>query len=108
MSVSADLTYENLSTVQSNLQQFPVTIASATTALTIVSKLTFLTGTAQVGIITPPATGYVEITLCFTDASPGAFTTGGNIKTAYTPIQNRPIDLCYDPSSAKWWVKAVV
>lgn len=107
MSVSLDLDFQNLSTVQSNLQQFPVTIASATTAITIITKLTFLTGTAQVGIITPPSSGYAEITLCFTNASPGAFTTGGNIQRAAQPVQNVPLTLYYDPSSAKWWVGPV-
>lgn len=108
MSTSLDLNFQNLSTVQSSEQLFPPTIASTTAAILPTTKLTFLTGTQQLTTITPPATGYVEITLCFTDGSPGAFLTTGNIKTAYTPIQNRPIDLCYDPISAKWWVKAVV
>lgn len=103
----SDLNFENFSTVQSNQQQFPATIAAAAT-IAPVAKLTFLTGTTQVATITPPVSGYCELTLCFTDGSPGALLTSGNIKTAYTPIQNRPIDLCYDPSSAKWWVKAVV
>lgn len=103
----SDLLFQNFSTVQSDLQQFPATIAAAAT-IEPVAKLTFLTGTTQVATITPPVSGYCEITLCFTNGSPGALLTSGNIKTAYTPIQNRPIDLCYDPSSAKWWVKAVV
>ena len=102
---------DDFKTAQSNLQQKPVTIASATT-VTPVSKLTFLTGTAQLTNLTPPVQGaYCEVTLCFTDANPGAFLTNGTvnpIKTAYTPIQNRPIDLCYDPLSNFWWVKAVV
>lgn len=102
-----DLTFQNYSTVQSNKQPLPVTVASAAT-LTPTTKLTFVTGTTQVANITPPTTGYCELTLCFTNGAPGAFLTTGNIQTAYQPIQNRPIDLCYDPSSAKWWVKAVV
>lgn len=102
-----DLLSANLSTVQSNQQPLPQTIASAAT-IAPVNKLTFLTGTVQLATITPPVTGYCEITLCFTNAAPGAFLTTGNIQIAYQPIQNRPIDLCYDPSSAKWWVKAVV
>lgn len=102
-----DLLFQNLSTAQSNQQPLPPTIASAAT-IAPTTKLTFLTGTTQLATITPPTSGYCELTLCFTDANPGQFSTGGNIKTAYTPIQNRPIDLCYDPSSAKWWVKAVV
>ncbi len=70
--------------------------------------MSFWSGTTQVGNITPPTTGYCELTLVFTDNSPGLFLTTGNIKTAYQPVVNRPIDMCYDPVSAKWWVKAVV
>lgn len=107
MSVSNDLNYQNFSTVQNDKQPTPPTIASAA-SITPTTKLTFLTGTVQLATITPPTSGYCEITLCFTDANPGAFVTTGNIKTAYTPITNRPIDLVYDYVSAKWWVKAVV
>lgn len=103
----SDLLYQNLSTVQSNQQPLPPTIASAAT-IAPTTKLTFLTGTVQLATITPPTSGYCEVTLCFTNASPGLFLTTGNIQIAYQPIQNRPVDLCYDPSSAKWWVKAVV
>jgi hypothetical protein len=103
----SDLNFQKFSTVQSDKQALPPTIASAAT-IAPSSKLTFVTGTVQLATITPPVSGYCEITLCFTDNAPGAFLTTGNIKTAYTPITNRPIDLCYDPVSAKWWVKAVV
>lgn len=102
-----DLTHQNFATVQSNKQPLPATIASAAT-ITPTTKFTFVTGTTQVANITPPTTGYCEITLCFITAGPGAFLTTGNIQIAYQPIINRPIDLCYDPSTAKWWVKAVV
>lgn len=103
----SDLNFQNFSTVQSDKQPLPPTMAAAAT-IAPTTKLTFLTGQTQVATITPPVTGYCELTLCFTDAAPGAFLTTGNIKTAYQPIQNRPIDLCYDKSSNKWWVKAVV
>jgi len=103
----SDLQFQDFSTVQSSLQQKPVTIASAATVAPV-AKLTFLTGTVGTVTVTPPVTGYHELTLCFTDASPGVFSVAGNLKTAYQPIQNRPIDLCYDPSSNKYWVKAVV
>ena len=102
------LEFQNFSTIQSNLQPKPVTKASAAT-VTVTTKFTFLTGTVQLANITPPVDGgYAEITLCFTNAAPGLFLTTGNIQIAYQPIQNRPIDLCWDPISAKWWVKAVV
>lgn len=103
----SDLLFQNLSTVQSNKQLTPPTIASAATIAPI-HKFTFITGTVQVANITPPVTGYCELTLCFTNAAPGLFLTTGNLQIAYQPIQNRPIDVCYDPASNKWWVKAVV
>ena len=103
----SDLLFQNFSTVQSDKQQDPVTKAAAAT-IAVTTKLTFLTGTTQLATITPPVSGYCEITLCFTNGAPGLFLTSGNIQIAYQPIQNRPIDLCYDPISAKWWVKAVV
>jgi len=103
----SDLLSQNLSTVQTDKQPLPPTIASAAT-IAPTTKLTFVTGTVQVETITPFTSGYQEITLCFTNAAPGLFLTTGNIQIAYQPIQNRPIDLCYDPSSNKWWVKAVV
>lgn len=103
----SDLLSQQLSTVQTDKQPLPPTIASAAT-IAPTTKFTFVTGTVTIATITPFTSGYQEITLCFTDANPGIFLTSGNIKTAYTPIQNRPIDLCYDPSSNKWWVKAVV
>lgn len=105
--VSPDLVFQNFSTVQDKEQLPPNTLASAAT-LVPTTKLTFVTGTVQLENITPPVTGYCEISLCFTNAAPGLFLTTGNIQVAYQPIQNRPIDLCYDPVTAKWWVKAVV
>lgn len=107
MSASLDLYHQNFSTVQNDKQPTPRTMASAA-SITPTTKLTFLTGTVQLETITPPTSGYCEITLCFTNAAPGLFLTTGNIQIAYQPIQNRPIDLCYDPVSALWWVKAVV
>jgi hypothetical protein len=102
-----DNLFQNLSTVQDNLQPNPPTIASAA-VITPTHKFTFLTGVVALVTIVPPTTGYCEITLCFTNGGIAAFSVAGNIQIAYQPIINRPIDLCYDPVSAKWWVKAVV
>lgn len=111
MAISGDLYTQNFSTVQTEQQPKPVTLAAAAT-LTPTTKLTFVTGTTQVANITPPdSKAYCELTLCFTNGAPGAFLTNGTaypIKTAYQPIQNRPVDLCWDPVSVFWWVKAVV
>lgn len=103
----SDLLIQNLAPNQSDKQPLPVTMAAAAT-IAPVNRLTFITGTTQIATITPPTTGYCEVVLCFTNGAPGAFLTSDNIKTAYQPIQNRPITLHYDPSSAKWWVAAVV
>lgn len=106
----SDLLFQQFSTVQDNQLLIPNTLAAAAT-ITPTTKMTFVTGTTQVANVTPPTTGYCELTLCFTNANPGAFLTNGTtypLKTAYTPIQNRPIDICWDPASKYWWVKAVV
>ena len=105
--MSDTLNWQDFATVQGTSQQKPNTIASAAT-IAPVTQLTFLTGTTSVVTITPPMTGYHQLTLCFTNASPGAFSAAGNIQIAYQPIQNRPITLHYDPSTAKYWVNAVV
>jgi len=102
-----DNVFQDFSTVQSDKQPTPKTIASAAT-VTPTGKFTFLTGTVGLINLIPPVSGYCEVTLCFTNAAPGVFSVAGNIQIAYQPIQNRPIDLCYDPVSTKWWVKAVV
>ena len=102
----SDLLAANLSTFQSAAQPYPPTIASAAT-IAPTTRCTFVTGTVTLATITPYSSGYQEIVLIFTDNAPGVFLTSGNIKTALTPITNRPVTLCYDPSSAKWWVGAL-
>jgi hypothetical protein len=103
----SDLLAQNLSTFQSNKQPSPPTIASAAT-IAPTTRFTFVTGTVTIATVTPPVTGYHELVLCFTNASPGVFLTTGNLQIAYQPVQNRPITLFYDPSTAKYWVGAVV
>jgi|SRR5215469_2348406 len=100
--MASDLNFQNFNTTQSIEQPFPPTIASAAT-IAPTTRLTFVTGTTQVATITPPVTGYHELVLIFTNASPGAFATSGNVKTAAQPAQNLAVILYYDPSSAKYW-----
>jgi len=111
MSISGDLYTQNFSTIQTEQQPKPTTVTAAAT-LTPSTKMTFVDGQTQVANITPPDPyAYCEVTLCFLHAAPGAFLTNGTaypIKVAYQPIQNRPIDLCWDPISEYWWPKAVV
>jgi len=102
----SDLLHQNFSTVQSNQQPAPPTIASAAT-ITPTTRFSFVSGTAQLENITSPTTGYGEIVLMFTNAAPGVFLTTGNILTAYQPIQNRPVTLYYVQQTGKWYVQTV-
>lgn len=97
-----DLNFQDLSTVQNNLQQKPVTIASAAT----VAPTTFvslISGTTAIATITPPVTGAHLIVMIFTTTTPVAFTTTGNIKAVVTPIQNVPVYLVYNPLENKYY-----
>lgn len=102
----SDLLHQNFDSVQSDKQPLPPTVASAAT-IAPTTKLTFVTGTVAVATITPPVTGYHELAFIFTDANPTALATSGNIKTAYTPIQNQAFVLYYNPSTAKYWRPAM-
>ena len=98
----SDLLFQNLSTVQSNQQPQPNTVASAAT-IAPVTLITFVTGTTQVANITPPVTGQHMLILIFTDGSPGTFLTSGNVLTAVVPTQNLPSFFFYDPIQAKYY-----
>lgn len=63
---SLDLQFQDLSTVQSNQQQKPIIMPSAA-IIAPKTKLTFLTGSVAIATITPPATGYHELTFIFKD-----------------------------------------
>jgi hypothetical protein len=100
----ADVDFQNLSTVQSNLQPKPVTMAAATT-IAPSTFLTLITGTTAVNNITPPVTGTHLLALIFTATNPGAFGTTGNIDVTgiTTPgTANRVTFLVYNPNSAKY------
>ena len=97
-----DLLFQQFSTVQDNTQPVPSTIASAAT-ITPQTLVSFITGTAQIGTINPPVTGCHMLVLIFTNGSPGALLTNGNIKTATAPAQNIPVLLFYDPITALYW-----
>ena len=106
----SDLLSQQLSTVQTDKQPQPVTIASAAN-IAPTTKFTRITGTIQITTITPFTSGYHELTLVFTSAYAGALTTGGGtngIAVAYTSVADRPIDVCFDPRTALWYPKAVV
>lgn len=106
MAVAGSLLANNFDTAQSGIQPKPVTMAAAAT-IAPTTRLTFLSGTTQVGTITAPLDGYHELVFIFTDANPGALLTSGNIKTAYTPLQNKSFSLHYNPIDGKYWTEAV-
>lgn len=101
----ADLNFQDFSTVQSNLQPKPATIASAAT-IAPTSFLTFITGTVALETITPPVSGLHMLALIHTNGSPGTFVTTGNILTAVVPTQNIPTLLLYDPAQRKYYAWA--
>lgn len=101
----SDLLFQNISTVQSNQQQAPVTLASAAT-IAPQTFLTLVTGTIDVATVTPPVSGQHMLCLVFTNASPGDLLTTGNILVGTTLVaQNAPILLFYDPTQAKYYLK---
>jgi hypothetical protein len=105
--MAGNLDNQNFLPIQTRQQAKPPTIASAATFVPL-HRFQFVSGAVQLQNITPnDAQAYQEIVLVFTNAGPGLFLTTGNIFTAYQPIQNRPVTLYYDPSTAKWYVMSV-
>lgn len=97
----SDALFQQLSTVQSDKQPTPKTIASATSIGSAVETfISIITGTTAIATITPPVTGQHMLVLIFTDSNPGGVTTGGNIRNAVDPAQYVPVLLFYDPASA--------
>jgi hypothetical protein len=96
----ADLLFQNFSTVQSNLQPQPQTIATAAT-IAPQGFLTFVTGTAAtLATITPPVTG-VHM-LCFVFSTGAVLNITGNILNAATTVSNVPMFFIYNPITAKY------
>ncbi len=99
-----DIAFQDISTVQSNLQPKPVTVAASTT-LAPSTFITFITGTTAVNVITPPVTGSHMLALVFTATNPGAFGTTGNIDVTgiTTPgTANRLTLMFFNPNTAKY------
>ena len=100
----SDLNFQDLSTVQSNLQPAPKTIASTTT-IAPSTFLTLVSGTVDIATITPPVTGSHMLALAFTHTTPGDILTTGNVLIGTTTITtNVPVLVVYDPQQAKYYV----
>ena len=102
----SDLNFQNFSTVQSDQQLTPATIASAT-AITPTTFLTKLTGSTALATINPPVSGCHMLALVSVDGVI-VIGTGGNILVGYSTVQNRVIFLVYDPVLKKYYISAVV
>ena len=99
----SDLLFQNFSTVQSDKQPQPVTMAAAAT-IAPTGFLTFLTGTTQVASVTPPVTGAHMIALVFTNGNPGAFTGAGNVRGTKDPAQYECVLLVYNPVDDYYYI----
>lgn len=95
----SDNLFQNLSSVQSEQQPKPVTIASATT-IAPTTCMTFISGTAAIAQITPPVTGFHILYLWPLAAF--TFTTAGNINVVLTAVIGSPVMLFYDPALGKY------
>jgi hypothetical protein len=73
----------------------PSTVASAASIAMPTQSVAYVSGTTQITTITGGWKGR-EITLIFTNASPGGVGTGGNIARAQTAAQNQAIRLTFD------------
>ena len=98
-----DLNFQDISTVHSQLQPKPVTIASAAT-VSPSTFVTFISGTVAIATVTPPVSGAHLLVFIFTTTTPTAFTTtGGNIKNVTTPKQNSICFLVWNPIENKYY-----
>lgn len=106
----SDLNFQDFSTVQSNQQLPPATVASAAT-IAVTTRMTKITGTVSITKITPPVSGYHELVFKFASAYADAFNVGGSgdgaIATAYTSLVDRPITLYYDPTTKLYYLGAL-
>ena len=98
----SDLNFTNFSTVQNEGMQKPNTIASAATIVPT-TFMTLVTGTVAVATIVPPVTGQHMLVLVYTDATPTAMTTTGNILSITVPTINLPTLMFYDPNQKKYY-----
>ncbi len=97
----SDLNFQDLSTVQSKVQQQPVTLASAD-AISPTTFITKLTGTTEINTINPPVTGSHMLMLVSDALTP--FGVSGNISSpAFTLLVNVPCLMFFDPASQTYF-----
>jgi len=101
----SDLDFQNISSVQNELQPGAKSITSATT-IAPTTLLTKTTGATAIATITPPVTG--DHVLWLVTDTPVVIGIGGNVLVGYTTVTNRPIALIYDSKQGKYYIAAVV
>lgn len=103
-----DLDFQNLSTVQNNLQQKPLTIASAA----LIAPQTFITvvsGAVAIVNITPPVTGAHMLVLIPAAAATWTTTSAGNIDKALAAVvAGVPVLAFFNPITNKYTVGKLV
>lgn len=100
----SDLNFQDISTVASDQQPLPATIAS-TTSVAPKTFLSLISGTTAIATITPPVSGSHMLCFVFTTTTPTAFTTSGNVKLVSTPTQSLPVLLVYNAAEGKYYAK---
>src|SRR5215510_14198258 len=94
-----DLNFQDISTVQSNLQPMPVTVTAAAT-IAPTTFITKLTGNTAVQTITPPVTG--SHMLCIVPGTTTGFTTGGNVSGGTTTVASRAYLFVFNPLTGNY------
>lgn len=97
----SDLNFQNISTVQSNEQPYPVTVTAAAT-IAPTTFLTFVTGTTNLATITPPVTGAHMLAMVFSTTALQVVTTGNILVGSTTIVANVPVLFFYNPITAKY------
>lgn len=100
-----DLNFQNISTVQNNLQPGPVTFVAAAT-IAPVTFLSLVTGTTAIATITPPVTGSHLLAIVLATSNAAGFVTTGNILVASITNSvlwtNKVTLLVYNPLTGKY------
>ncbi len=97
----SDLLFQNFSTVQSDKQPLPVTVAAAAT-IAPVGFITVVAGNTAIATITPPVSG--QHMLCIIPGTTTGFTTGGNISGGTTTVSGRAYLFVYNPITALYYL----
>lgn len=97
----SDLLFQNFSTVQSNQQPLPVSMAAAA-VITPTTFLTRLVGNTAVVTITPPVSGCHMLAII--PGTTTGFTSTGNIVGGTTTVASRVYLFIYDPIAAKYYL----